>query len=116
MVSFCYSSGFLVLYSLLVSTLKPVCTSYHHSNSDQTKGTTSLYSTMSDGDPVHAETNEHVNTIDADASQPETIDKQYPTGCKFALLIASLVCGVLLVAIDNTIIAVAVPKISTDFC
>lgn len=74
-----------------------------------------LYSTMSGGDPVHEESKEQVNVVNADASQAEPIDKQYPTGWKFALVITSLGCGVLLVAIDNTIIAVAVPKISTDF-
>lgn len=70
---------------------------------------------MSGGDPVHEENKEQVNAVNADVSQPEPVDKKYPTGWKFALVITSLVCGVLLVAIDNTIIAVAVPKISTDF-
>lgn len=73
---------------------------------------------MFGGDPVHdgEDNKEQVNVVNADASQPaEPIDKQYPTGWKFALVITSLVCGILLVAIDNTIIAVAIPKISTDF-
>lgn len=74
-----------------------------------------FFSIMSGGDPVHKENKEQVTVVNADASRPEPIDKQYPTGWEFALVITSLVCGVLLVAIDNTIIAVAVPKISTDF-
>lgn len=78
---------------------------------------------MSGGDPAVHEENNHnkeavndvVNADHGSQAESEPIDKQYPTGCKFALVITSLVCGVLLVAIDNTIIAVAVPKISTDF-
>lgn len=39
----------------------------------------------------------------------------YPTGWRLALILAALLFGTLLVAIDNTIIGVAVPKITTDF-
>lgn len=70
---------------------------------------------MSDSNLIDAENKEPLTSIYADVSQPGMIDKQYPTGWRFALVITSLVCGILLVAIDNTIIAVAVPKISTDF-
>lgn len=40
---------------------------------------------------------------------------RYPTGWKLAIIIASLYFGSFLIAIDTTIINVAVPKISTDF-
>lgn len=39
----------------------------------------------------------------------------YPTGWRLAIIIVPLCLGILLVAIDNTIIAVAIPKISTVF-
>lgn len=39
----------------------------------------------------------------------------YPEGWRLALILISLLFGTLLVAIDNTIIGVAVPKITTDF-
>ncbi|KAL9075027.1 MAG: hypothetical protein Q9161_001958 [Pseudevernia consocians] len=41
--------------------------------------------------------------------------KAYPTGWKLAIIIGSLSFGTLLVAIDNTILAVAVPRITTVF-
>ncbi|KAL8658027.1 MAG: hypothetical protein Q9226_001336, partial [Calogaya cf. arnoldii] len=54
-----------------------------------------------------------------DAPQPnETIatdSSRYPTGWRLAAIMASLCLGTLVVAIDNTIIGVAVPKISTVF-
>ena len=40
---------------------------------------------------------------------------QYPPRGKLALIILCLSLGSLLVAIDTTIISVAIPKISTDF-
>lgn len=71
---------------------------------------------MSSNRSIRLENKEQVDAIEVDTSRPSaTIDDRYSTGWRFALVIASLVCGVLLVAIDNTIIAVAVPKISTDF-
>lgn len=72
-------------------------------------------SIMSGNDTVCPEDKKQVDVIMLDASRPQIIAGRYPTGWKFALVITSLVCGILLVAIDNTIIAVAVPKISTEF-
>ena len=40
---------------------------------------------------------------------------RYPTGWKLALIIAPLCLGTLLIAIDNTILAVAIPTITTEF-
>ena len=40
---------------------------------------------------------------------------EYPTAWKLGFILLSLVLGSLLVAIDTTIISVAIPKISTDF-
>lgn len=39
----------------------------------------------------------------------------YPSGWKLAVIIGSLCFGTLLVAIDNTILAVAIPRITTVF-
>jgi len=51
------------------------------------------------------------------AMVPEGAEDQkiYPTGWRLAVIIGSLCCGTLLVAIDNTILAVAVPRITTVF-
>lgn len=71
---------------------------------------------MSSNESVWIEIREQIDAVEIDASRPTAkIDDRYPTGWSFALVMTSLVCGVLLVAIDNTIIAVAIPKISTDF-
>ena len=49
------------------------------------------------------------------AVQPSTVSEDYPRGWRLFLVILPLCLGTLLVAIDNTIIAVAVPKISSTF-
>ena len=50
--------------------------------------------------------------MEVDASEkPE----QYPTGWRTAIITGSLCLGTLLIAIDNTILAVAIPKITTVF-
>ena len=41
--------------------------------------------------------------------------KEYPTGWKLFIVIVSLCLGTLLVAIDNTILAVAIPTITSTF-
>ena len=45
----------------------------------------------------------------------EQEQEQYPSGWRLAVIIASLCLGTLLIAIDNTILAVAIPKITTLF-
>lgn len=54
---------------------------------------------------------------DTPATEPEvSVDARvYPTGWKLAVIIGSLCFGTLLVAIDNTILAVALPRITTVF-
>ena len=41
--------------------------------------------------------------------------EQYPSGWRLAVITISLCLGTLLIAIDNTILAVAIPKITTVF-
>lgn len=50
----------------------------------------------------------------------EALDKlsdepEYPTGAKLGIIIASLCLSVFLMALDNTIIATAIPKITDQF-
>ena len=40
---------------------------------------------------------------------------QYPSARRLSIIIFALCCGTLLIAIDNTILAVAIPEITTDF-
>lgn len=40
---------------------------------------------------------------------------EYPTGFRLAVILISLFLGTFLVAVDTTIVSVAIPKISTEF-
>lgn len=42
-------------------------------------------------------------------------DRGYPKGSRLAIILLSLFLGTFLVAIDTTIVSVAIPKISTQF-
>jgi hypothetical protein len=42
-------------------------------------------------------------------------NKEYPTGLRLVLIIVSLCISTLLVALDGTIIATAIPTITSDF-
>lgn len=53
---------------------------------------------------------EEIKALDKPNDEPE-----YPTGAKLGIIIASLCLSVFLMAIDNTIIAVAIPKITDHF-
>ena len=48
-------------------------------------------------------------------AQAQHIGKEHPTGFKLATVLLSLFLGTFLVAIDTTIVSVAIPKISTEF-
>lgn len=49
------------------------------------------------------------------ALEAEDENVEYPTGIKFAVITASLCLAVFLMALDNTIIATAIPKITDEF-
>ena len=53
------------------------------------------------------------NAQELNSTKPDST--RYPRGWRLALIMVSLCLGTLLVAIDNTIIGVAVPRISTVF-
>lgn len=69
--------------------------------------------------------NEQSAVLESDHSQSSTAtpnndatladSTQYPGGWRLAVIITSLCFGTLLVAIDNTIIGIAIPQISTEF-
>ncbi|KAF5615426.1 major facilitator superfamily transporter [Fusarium sp. NRRL 52700] len=58
-------------------------------------------------------TDESNTTLGNDA--PSTPGTEYPSGLRLTSLIVGLCLAVLLVALDNTIIATAIPRISDDF-
>ena len=53
--------------------------------------------------------------VEVPCSTTLAVDTRYPHGWKLGLVILPLCLGTLLVAIDNTIIAVAIPKIVSTF-
>lgn len=48
-------------------------------------------------------------------SEQHRSGKPYPTGIRLVIIMATLMIGTFLMALDSTIISVATPKISTDF-
>jgi EmrB/QacA subfamily drug resistance transporter len=57
-------------------------------------------------------------TVEKEAEAEEAIEQdqpEYPTGIKLAIIIAALALAVFLMALDNTIIATAIPKITDHF-
>ena len=52
---------------------------------------------------------------EAEGGQSLAVAQNYPSSRYLVMILFSLMLGTLLVAIDTTIIAVAIPKISADF-
>ena len=57
----------------------------------------------------------NMNSASEAIEHPSAAPTSYPTGLKLAIILLSLSLGTLLVALDTTIISVAIPKISTEF-
>ena len=61
-------------------------------------------------------TTEPLATIeDSTQAAQHDVANQYPAGWKLVVVLLSLALGTLLMALDTTIISVAIPKISTEF-
>lgn len=74
--------------------------------------------TVSVDKPIGAESGSHVKTdVKADITRTETRESQieYPTGPKLMIIMASLYLAMFLVALDRTIIATAIPRITDTF-
>ena len=52
---------------------------------------------------------------EAEALEKFSDEPEYPTGAKLGIIVASLCLSVFLMALDNTIIATAIPKITDQF-
>lgn len=57
----------------------------------------------------------HGEQSDSPLEKVKSAEPDYPTGIKLALVLASIYFSVFLVAIDRTIIATAIPRITDDF-
>ena len=72
-----------------------------------------------DGDQVELQEKEEPSTEvkdEDDAAKQEADDaSKYPSGTKLAMLTFGLAMATFVVALDNTIIATAIPRITTDF-
>ncbi len=74
--------------------------------------------TFSVDKPIGLESGSHVkNDAKADITRTETRESQieYPTGPKLMIIMASLYFAMFLVALDRTIIATAIPRITDTF-
>lgn len=71
------------------------------------------YERATDGQP--AKTIEETPIGEAEALDKLSDEPEYPTGAKLGIIIASLCLSVFLMALDNTIIATAIPKITDHF-
>lgn len=56
-----------------------------------------------------------VEAIEAGAGEDEDAEKEYPKAGALALIVAALLLAVFCVALDNTIISTAIPKITDEF-
>ncbi|KAJ7476934.1 MFS transporter [Mycena galericulata] len=61
------------------------------------------------------DTTEYQEKLPAVVAEPIAFEPEYPTGVRLALLTFALMISVFLVALDNTIIATAIPKITDHF-
>jgi len=52
---------------------------------------------------------------DLELKKIQTSEEEYPTGVKLSLITLALCLSVFLMALDNTIIATAIPKITDEF-
>ena len=73
-----------------------------------------MSSVMASVDTTTSSKTEHaVESTPATSEEPETI--VYPTGLKVIIILCALFLAVFLVALDQTIIATAIPKITDRF-
>ena len=57
----------------------------------------------------------HLSTARDDDENTETVPDQYPQGVKLVLITIGLILSIFLSALDSTIIATAIPKITDEF-
>ncbi|MCJ1276755.1 MFS sugar transporter [Puttea exsequens] len=79
----------------------------------------SSYENRAKGDPIgnnsKEKTMETTPFEEAEALEKLDDEPEYPTGAKLGIIVASLCLSVFLMALDNTIIATAIPKITDYF-
>ncbi len=63
----------------------------------------------------HTDLQPRSNEQPVDTSVPPATTASYPSGMRLYIIILALLLGTLLVAIDNTIIGVVIPKVTTVF-
>ena len=80
---------------------------------------TQVSQASSDSNPLHEAGGqsdiEKTPIEEAEALEKLSDEPEYPTGAKLAIIVASLCLSVFLMALDNTIIATAIPKITDHF-
>ena len=77
-----------------------------HEMRETSRSSTPLRSSNSDSDKIH---------VEEEKAEQDEDEIEYPSGLKLAIVSASLCLAVFLMALDNTIIATAIPKITDQF-
>jgi hypothetical protein len=70
------------------------------------------------GKELTRELSKHQSRVDQDLGQPTNVDENeynYPSPAKLAVIMSSLYISIFLIALDRTIIGVAVPRITDEF-
>jgi hypothetical protein len=80
--------------------------------------TPTLSTTTAQSDSANPEKNENIKSTVSKGSvptAPSDDEVEYPHGLKLTLILFALCCSVFLVALDQTIISTAIPKITDQF-
>ncbi|KAI1943909.1 hypothetical protein LOZ66_000496 [Ophidiomyces ophidiicola] len=80
----------------------------------RTKRTLSIELQQQNG-TKHTDNSQHETNLELDTTCQNAEEENYPHGMKLAVIVGSLVASVFLVALDETIITTAIPKITDDF-
>ncbi|KAL9076715.1 MAG: hypothetical protein Q9161_000700 [Pseudevernia consocians] len=95
-----------------------VVSSSQHASTSQIEKERTLLSASSAQNSQHEGEKRVVETTpleEAEALEKLSDEPEYPSGAKLGIIIASLALSVFLMALDNTIIATAIPKITDHF-
>ncbi|KAI1926777.1 hypothetical protein LOZ23_003588 [Ophidiomyces ophidiicola] len=80
----------------------------------RTKRTLSIELQQQNG-TKHTDNSQHETNLELDTTCQNAEEENYPHGMKLAVIVGSLAASVFLVALDETIITTAIPKITDDF-
>jgi hypothetical protein len=90
-------------------------TTFEDLKKEDTKAPKAIDQSDMDSPPTRVKDETIATEKESQAKQDEEDDMQYPHGLKLFVILAALCLAVFLVALDQTIIATAIPKITDHF-